>query len=74
MENWLLITIMIIGLITFLALVIWLDWSYKCRKSVRDNSLRIFLPGYIALRKEYVIACSLSIWFAEGSNGKIYTL
>ena len=50
MEDWLLITIMIIGLITFLALVIWLDWIFKCRKSVRDNSLRIFLPGFIALR------------------------
>ena len=42
----LIIVLIIVGLFLFIFLVIWLDWTYKCRKSAKDNSLMNYLTVF----------------------------
>ncbi len=52
MPNWLLVTLLFIALILFLIFMGWLDWKYKCRKTVKENDLHFFLTGYMAMKEK----------------------
>lgn len=53
MDTWLSITIIFAALIIFLFFIGWLDWKYKCRKTVKENNLTIYLNGYAILKNDY---------------------
>lgn len=46
MEAWLSITLLFITLIIFLILIVWVDWIFKCRKTVKENKLNFYAVGY----------------------------
>lgn len=52
MDNWLFVTLIFIGLVIFLALIIWIDWVCKCRKSAKDNDLKNYLSVFYAFGTE----------------------
>ena len=52
MNTWILISIIFLGLIVFLLFIVWADWKYKCRKTIKENKPDCFLKGYAMLKEE----------------------
>lgn len=52
METWLLILLYFILLTIFIIFLIWVDWKFKCRKTVRENNLNLYAIGYAILKVE----------------------
>lgn len=52
MYQWLLISLIFIGLILFLLFIGWADWQSKCRKTIKENKLDCYLKGYAMLQED----------------------
>jgi hypothetical protein len=50
LDNAYLAILIIVALFSFLTLLVWLDWTYKCWKSAKENGLTSWLPCYFAVR------------------------
>lgn len=46
LETWLSIVLIFIVLIVFLIFLVWIDWKFKCRKTARENKLKVYATGY----------------------------
>ena len=42
----------IILLVIFLIFVGWLDWKFKCRKTIKENNLNTYLNGYAIFKSD----------------------
>ncbi len=46
MESWMIILLFFISGIFFVSFLLWIDWKFKCRKTIRKNNLSFHARGY----------------------------
>jgi hypothetical protein len=54
MATWISLTIIFTVLIVVLSILFWLDWKYKCWKTIKENKLSFYLNGYSVFPNEDV--------------------
>ena len=52
MEDWLVITVLLIGLIVFAFLVVWIDGVFKRRKTIKKFEIDTYIAGFAIIKQE----------------------